>query len=377
MANEHPYCYDKDRWFQCDSINGDWASAREAIVNVYHNREVDIRLFFFGIEIPVLYQSRNFNANASIIQTSSIEGFVFGEDSNSAGETTVYPCGVVSSGSYSGDFTEDYSVTASKIHYIDPLEKIICWTEITHHLYFSKLFSKEDVVYFRTPYTQEPFFYAEFGIPTTKGTSTVKLYKNGTITTLSTVPLAIPAMEQELRVVFPHPTCTLTPAIGNPVTNAEWYDYCKYRTNYVGAIRNFDKMLLDGGDDFYYPEWLRNIDNHLNIEKIQKRDAEMRYNAVWVPPYKSEQSFPIAFDGLPIGYNILVDFVTNDSGTFYSIFGENAGEVVSLNVFIEKDTNVEKSITQDIMSNVYVTDGSNKIPFSSYSFTSFMPMGLI
>jgi len=382
--NEHENCSIQDRWFTCKNNTGEWITSQNTKTETSHTKNVNFNLVFFDISLPLLRQTRDFHAIYSNISSSSISGFVYGSGVGGAGDQTVYPCGVTSSGSYSGSFSESYSVISSKIHYMDVEKRILCWTEYECLLSFSKAFTDADIVYFRNAYTYESFMFASFSTPTATGTSTLKLYFDGIVTEIATVAIGLPAMDIDLNIVYPHPACTLVPAIGNPVRNLFWYDYCLVRTSYLGAVRNFEKMELDGGDDYYYPEWIRTIDNFLGIEALSKADAYSRYAFQWEPTYIEnivtgpvEDTHTFKFDRLPIGYNILCGFVEDEMGTYYSIFGDHHGIKIDNHIYIDKATKETITINNDILKDVYITDGENKIALPNYAYHSFAPMGRI
>lgn len=219
------------------------------------------------------------------------------------------------SGSTPHNVVEDYECTNTVFYFLDTRYNNAIFKEVIEKLTFS--YSGSDMAGFLGPYGIT--WFPKFVITNCNIITTINYYivLNGRTNVLktSTSTSSIYGPGNPLILVWPNPPSNYTPWIGcDDIKQFGFYDY---------HASNEDQIIPDGGDDFYFTEWMRNIGT-LSIVQDQV-DAATRYSDY----YLGEGAFGtipfpnpgIITDSTPVG-SIVQD---PEGNIFYSL--ELDGEI--------------------------------------------------
>lgn len=233
----HYTCGKKENWL----VGG---SSDQAVSQSRNNKTS----FMLGeTEIVVVSQQRNFNI--SVDDSWSLEdGFLMKED----GDT--FQCGDVTTDA-DGMVEEDYTYITTLTHFIDTRHNNGVFTEVKDVLTFS---DTGDMCGFKEAWGIH--WYHKFVINdcAIQRTTTHFIVVAGVKTILKTTveSITLYTSGNPLILVFPNPPSEAIPWLNCDDIKAHgFYDYHEGGPPPGGSQR----IEEDGGDDFYWPEWCRNI----------------------------------------------------------------------------------------------------------------------
>ena len=175
-------------------------------------------------------------------------------------------CGT-KTGSSNGSISEDAIFTDSEIVYLDHINNIAIWRELRQECKFQ--LTTDRIATFKVAYGT---FYAHWFevIPVIQQVERWYTLVNGVLE-------EIDSEESEIHlppynILWPKP-----PSLASPSdAPATFYDY---------NAGDLELAELDGGKDFYYPDWLR----MMGIDKsVDQAEAEDRFNAYFLSAERSE-----------------------------------------------------------------------------------------
>lgn len=206
--------------------------------------------------------------------------------------------------------TESYSCTNTVLYFLDMRYNNAIGKEVTETVTFSEASSA--VAGFKE--TWGIFYYPKFVITNHVCTTITKYFVvlNGVKTVLktTTATTTVNGPGNPLILVWPNP-----PSLGIPwinVADINLYGFYDYQNGVDGPA----KIQRDGGDDFYFTDWMRNISAPSIVQ--DQADADNRYFDFYLGDgISGTASYPnpgIAVDSTPVGS------VTQDStgNIFYS-----------------------------------------------------------
>lgn len=204
-------------------------------------------------------------------------------------------------GSEGATISENITMLDTQLIYLDHINGIMFWREVTETCQFNHTAERQAL--FRAPYGS---FYSHWFevVPRRTAVEKFKLLINGSVETVETTSSS--SEDGIINVLFPLPPSNVGPT-GNAADSPEvFYDY------YIDE----ELQMLDGGQDWYYPSWMRKMGIN-RAEDIQ--DATDRY-AWWVgskQPLASPEVIPLPSLGTAYPYgNVAIDAAGNKLVSF-------------------------------------------------------------
>lgn len=253
-------------------------------------------------EIIVVSQKRNFSIQGASSWELDSGSFLMYDNDN-----LLFQCATINNTS-NGTLSEDYTVITTVAHFIDTRYGNGIFTEVKDELKFSVAGT---MCGFKETWGVQ--WYHKFVITSTtvNRTTTYFVVLNGVKTILRTVAEAVEAYSNPLIIVYPNP-----PALSIPWENCDdinqygFYDYHPDGTNQ-------DKIREDGGDDFYWTDWMRVMG--IANAAADAAAAEDRYLTYYLAsPHAGTSGISnpgILTDSTPVG-SICRD---KDGNVFYSV----------------------------------------------------------
>jgi hypothetical protein len=264
--------------------------------------------FMLGVtEIVVAHRVRNFNISIEHNVSNSAEFAVIVD-----GGGTAY-CNSEETVDNNNSISENCNYVTTKLYFLDTRYNHAIGEQKTEVFTFN--LSSSEMAEFKETWGQ--VLYPKFHIVNGIIHTTVEYFIviNGVKTVLETVETSenVYTAENPLIIVYPNP-----PSLAIPWVNCEdiiqfgFYDY-----HAVGDEEGQVKIRRDGGDDFYFTDWMRLV-GVLNLA-VDQAKAEERYFAYYLDdggPATSSITNPGVFvSDTPAG-----NIVTNNKGvTFYSV----------------------------------------------------------
>jgi hypothetical protein len=272
-----------------DPIN--WLTGGNGNSSLIQARNNNLSFNLGGVEIKVAKINRSFKVARQTSWNLS-DGFLM---RNSEGG--LFQCGIVNNNS-SGSLSEECTYITTQTHFLDTRYNNGIFTEITDYLYFS---DSGEMCGFKETWGVR--WYHKFSIvsPTIQRTTRYFIVVGGTKTVLKEKVESVPAYSSPLIIVYPNP-----PSLGIPWINCEdideygFYDYHEGGPAEYGGSKRIEQ---DGGDDFYWPEWIREM-GKLNVDQDDAMRGE-RYLTFYLndpnPGVKTLQNPGILMGSTPIG----------------------------------------------------------------------------
>lgn len=281
-----------------------WQTAQDTTSAVEHTRDRDIIFNLGGTNIIVSACTRSFNISRATGWSVASGAFVM---QNSSGGYFV--CGGRDY-TNSGSVSENYQCTNTELYFLDTRYNNAIGKEIVESITFS---AAGESCGFKETWGVN--YYNKYVIETVSKslTETYFVVINGVRTVLKTSTVSGPAYTTPLILVYPNP-----PSLAIPWVNCEdiklygFYDY-----HAVGEGEGQQKIQRDGGDDFYFTDWMRLIGS-LTRDRDQA-NADRRYFEYYLnePGNASESvSNPGIYISDAVKGSIAVDQKNN---VFYSI----------------------------------------------------------
>jgi len=307
-------CSCTDEKYTCgETASAATGSNSHATLTHSRNRKTS---FMLGVtEVIVNKANRNF----SISHTG---GWSFNPSFFLSDEGATVTCGGAFTSTKTHAVSESYEVVNTALYFLDMRYNNAIGRETTETVTFSEasnavatfqgtwgqmMFPKAVIINHRCV-TKVDYFIVLAGVKTILKTTTSDVLVNG-----PTNPLIL---------VWPNPPSLATPWLGNGDT-LDILQYGFYDYHAVGDEEGQVKIRRDGGDDFYFTDWMRNVGAPSLIQ--DQADAEARYFDFYLGDGisgTSEYSNPgILIDSTPIG-SIAQD---KDGNIFYSL--ELDGEI--------------------------------------------------
>jgi hypothetical protein len=257
-------------------------------------------------EIIVNKEDRNFNIQFSGGWSAS-PSYLMRNDSN-----TLFACGTPNTTPNTAhSVSESYTCINTTLYFLDVRYNNAICKEVTETITFSEASSV--IAGFKE--TWGVFYYPKFVITNHKNITTIVhfIVLNGVKTVLNTTTLTsiVNGPTNPLILVYPNPPSLAIPWIN--VDDIKKYGFYDYHNVDDGS----DKIKRDGGDDFYFTDWMRNI-GQVSFTQDQA-DADQRYFDYYLgPPAPGTTTYlnpGITVSDTPVG-SITQDA---DGNIFYSV----------------------------------------------------------
>lgn len=188
-----------------------------------------------------------------------------------AGNLQYDGCGGILSTNSTHSVSENYECITTILYFLDNRYNNAVGKEITEKITFSK--SSDQMAGFKE--TWGPAWYPKFVITNHTLTTTTAYFIiiKGVKTVLKTVnsTTIINGPNNPLILVYPNPPSLAIPWINcDDIKTFGFYDY-----HAVGEGEGQEKIKLDGGDDFYFTDWMRQIGEQTRT--ADQQDATNRY----------------------------------------------------------------------------------------------------
>ena len=286
---------------------GNWKTGVHSAGEQTHIRNRKSSFMLGATEIIVNQEVRNFNIHFSGGWSASPSFLMYNDEGG------LFACGVPD---YSGNtphaVNESYNCTNTVLYFLDMRYNNAICKEVTETVTFSEASSA--VAGFKE--TWGVFYYPKFVITNHTLTTITKYFivLNGVTTVLKTTTSTtlVNGPGNPLILVWPNP-----PSLGIPWVNCDdikTYGFYDYQNGIDGPV----KVQRDGGDDFYFTDWMRNVG--VAALTVDQADANNRYFDFYlgdgVPGTAAYLNPGVAFDSTPIG-SIAQDSAGN---IFYSVW---------------------------------------------------------
>ena len=237
-----------------------WKTGVSTTAAQKHTRNKKVTFMLGATEIIVNKETRTFSISFNNTGTFAVDFLI----RNDVGGLVA--CGTPSSsGGISHAVSENYKCVSTTVYFLDTRYNNAICKEVTETLYFSE--SGGATVGFQE--TWGTFYYPKFKITNLLLTTSTDYFVviNGAKTILKTMTASevVNGDTNPLILVWPNPPSLAT------TTDADIVKYGFY--DYYGEGQ--PKIEEDGGDDFYYTDWMRLIGGPGQAER--KQDAELRY----------------------------------------------------------------------------------------------------
>lgn len=291
----------------------DWPMGSTHQANLTHTRNRRTSFMLGTTEIVVNHVNRTFSQANSGGWVGHSEFLM----RNSEGD--FFDCGSPVTYNDAHSVSELYECVNTTLYFLDMRYNNALGKEVTEKITFSE--ASGAMAGFKE--TWGIFYYPKYVITnhTLTRTTVYFIILNGVKTVLKTETVAttVNGPENPLILVYPQPGSLAIPWINcDDIKIYGFYDY--YAT---GEGEGQSKIQRDGGDDYYFTDWMRGIGTPSREQ--DQRDADERYFEYYLrDPYTQSQSYSnpgIATDDTPIG-SITQD---NDGNIFYSL--ELGGEI--------------------------------------------------
>jgi len=295
-------CGDPSNYECGDSVNCKTGES----VNTNLVQNLDCKKAFQVGEAEVISVSRKRTFTLSTSHSSNMVGPKFVMHNQ---DDAIFICNSGTTETNNNQVAESYEYTVTKLCYLDLRYNNAAGTEITEKLTFSN--TNAERAGFKEVWGVQ--YYAKFHIVNANITKTTKYFIiiNGVKTVLDTITEVIKVYKpgSPLILVYPNP-----PSMAIPWVNCEdiktygFYDY--------HGVDGSAKIQKDGGDDFYFTDWMRMCGGDNRVEDQAKADE--RYFAYYLQdggPGTVALSTPgILYDQVPRG-SMAVD---RNGNVFYS-----------------------------------------------------------
>ena len=254
---------------QCDEIKKyGCGNSKEFSLNtnntnsIEHTKDINIELQTDSQSVPLYKRERNFTLSAEFIHTL-LEGYYLNSDKcfKPLGAENE-PCLCVNiKSSTEGQIIENYTTMDSEIYYLDIANSICFYKEVTSDISLRN--TSSTVVLFKQLFGNSS--HIKYKLDNVSVTTTIhyKLIVNNTNTTLYSTDSVTKIYDEDnpLILVYPNPPSLALP-LDPEIKEKGFYDY------FAGGPGG-DKTLqeLDGGSDYYYPEWNRNMGANNAVER--------------------------------------------------------------------------------------------------------------
>lgn len=290
--------------FSCGN-SADWNSRSTAQRDLTQTLSNKISFMLGNTEILVVKKNRLFKIKTKSDYTLDAGAFLMYNEQNE-----LFACGD-STLENTNSVSENYSYTTTELYYLDSRYNNAIGKETVELLTFSKAGS--DMAEFRMQFGNGAF--PKFVITNHEVTRTYNYFIviNGVKTVLQTsTSVSFPNTEANpLILVYPNPP-SLAMTFDPDITQHGFYDY-----HATGEGEGQTKIQRDGGDDFYFTDWMRTI-GELNRDADQA-SAEERYISSYLgggaPPVQTLARPGLFINSTPVG-SIAVD---SKNRVFYSL----------------------------------------------------------
>ena len=293
---------------------GTWKTGVSSEGSQTHARNRKTSFFLGATEIIVNRELRNFSISYSGGLSASPTFLMYNDEGG------LFACGTPDySATTPHSVSESYICTNTTLYFLDMRYNNAIGKEVVESISFNE--ASDAVAGFKE--TWGIFYYPKFVITNHVLTTTTNYFivLNGVKTVLKTTTTTstVNGPTNPLILVWPNPPSLAIPWINvADITTYGFYDY-----HAVGEEEGQIKIRRDGGDDFYFTDWMRNIG--APALTINQADAENRYFDFYlgdgIPGVSSYSNPGIFTDSAPIG-SIAQDA---DGNIFYSL--ELGGEI--------------------------------------------------
>ena len=328
-----------------------WKTGVSSAGNQTQTRNRKTSFFLGATEVIVNKQIRNFGIHFTGGWSAS-PSFLMRDDDGG-----LFACGTPNySGSTPHAVNESYSCVNTVLYFLDMRYNNALCKEVTETVTFSEASSA--VAGFKE--TWGIFYYPKFVIVNHTNSTTTNYFVvlNGIKTILKTVTSTtlVNGPTNPLILVWPNP-----PSLGIPWINCDdikEYGFYDYQNGVDGPA----KVQRDGGDDFYFTDWMRNISAPSLVQ--DQADADNRYFDFYLGTGTSgivSYSNPgIATDSTPVG-----SIAQDSAGNIFYSFEIDGYKFNSLSAPGNPITDPRKEYNLETM---FPTLGANK---------KFFPVGVI
>jgi hypothetical protein len=230
------------------------------------------------------------------------------------GEGGIIVCSSGTTASYLNTLSESYTCVTTTLYFLDTRYDNAIGSELTETMQFGD--SNSAMATFRTP--GGDILLPKFHMDDVKVVRTTEFFVivKGIKTVLDTVTttLIVHSVNDPLIIVYPNPPSIAIPTYGcEDILQYGFYDYYA-----VGEEENQVKIRRDGGDDFYYTDWMRTMGTATGAAEQAKADERYfsHYLGEHSPVRKDLFNPGVIVDNTPVG-SITVDPAGN---VFYSVF---------------------------------------------------------
>lgn len=287
--------------------NVEWKVGSSSAATQTHRRDNKLSFFLGATEIIINKETRNFSISFSGGSATTPDFVMYSDDQQ------LFPCGgKTSGGNTSHSVSENYQCVNTTLFFLDTRYNNAFGKEVTEKITFSEASSA-------TAGFQETWGvinYPKFVIInlTLTRTTVYFIILAGVKTALKTITTTtlVNGPDSPLILVWPNP-----PSLAIPWSNvADIKQFGFY--DYYNADDGPAKILQDGGDDFYFTDWMRMIS--VENQAADQRDATDRYSSYYLDPPAnsgggSYDNPGILYDPSPVG-SIAQD---KDGNVFYSV----------------------------------------------------------
>lgn len=258
--------------FSCGET-AEWLIGDHTTLGLRQNRDNKVSFLLGETEIVVLRQIRKFRID--VTNNWDLQDPFLMKNT----ENKLFVCSARTSTS-SNSVSEDYTCLTTKIHFIDTRHNNGLFTEYNEAVTFD--YSGNEMAGFKQVWGTG--WYHKMPVTNHKVTRIVTSYIviNGEKTVLKTeTETRTPhTADNPLILVYPNP-----PSLAIPVANCDdikQYGFYDYHEGGPAAAGGSKRIEQDGGDDFYWPEWLREV-GELNYE-VDGLARRNRYLAYYLGP---------------------------------------------------------------------------------------------